>query len=172
MGLYDDDNASVTGGDVLDVIYWQTKYGYQMLEAALKSKQSEGEIRLLLASVINGCNDVLQTYPNHADVKAWLAKAKAIQAKVNPDSRPEGWRGDFTAWGEQAYEMGWRAANIARMAAAIQDWDKTLGFGRDAVTYLTRAKDRMAKWSPEAQKFVTDTLPEMEKLVATAQGKS
>ncbi len=168
MGLYDDDMASVTSGDVLDVIYWQTKYGFNMLEAALKSKQDEGEIRMLVASVINGCNDVLKTYPNHADVKAWLDKATMIQGKVDPNSRPGGWRGDFTAWGEQGYEMGWRAAHIASMAVAIQDWDKAKGFGRDAVTYLIRAKDRMANWSADAKAYVEKTLPEMEKLVAEA----
>src|SRR5215216_1736694 len=78
MGLYDDDKQAVTGGDVLDVIYWQTKFSHQKLEAALKTRQPEGAVKGLIPSVINGANDVLKEYPNHADVKGWLENARRI----------------------------------------------------------------------------------------------
>ena len=45
MGLYDDDKANITSGDVCDVMYWQTKYAHQKLDAALKSRQPEAAIR-------------------------------------------------------------------------------------------------------------------------------
>ena len=63
MGLYDDDKSAVTSGDVLDVLYWQTKFQYDKLEHALKTKQPEAQFRMLVAGVVNGCNDVLKEYP-------------------------------------------------------------------------------------------------------------
>lgn len=172
MGLYDDDKTSQTSGDILDVIYWQTKFAYLKFKAALAAKQPEGDIRFLLIDIQRGCEDLLKTYPNHADIKAWLEEAKKISAKVDPSSMPQGWRGDFEAWGQHSYEMGWRAAHIARMAAAIEDYSQTLGFARDAVTYLTQAKDRMANWSADAKSFVEKTLPEMEALKEKAASRA
>ena len=168
MGLYDDDKAGQTTGDILDVIYWQAKFAYLKFKAALAAKQPEGDIRFVIIDVVRGCEDVLKEYPNHTEVKAWLDEAKKINAKVDQSSMPQGWRGDFEAWGQHSYEMGWRAAHIARMAQAIQDFDKVKGFARDAVTYLKQAKERMANWSADAKSFVEKTLPEMEQLLEAA----
>jgi len=168
MGLYDDDKAEMTSGDILDVIYWQTKFAFNKFKAAMAAKQPEGDIRFTLIDVVSGCEDLLKTYPKHNDIQAWLAEAKKIQAKVNPESMPVGWRGDFEAWGQNSYEMAWRAAPIARMAMAIEDYTQAASFGRDAVTYLNQAKERMANWSADAKKFVETTLPEMEQLVEKA----
>lgn len=168
MGLYDDDKASQTTGDILDVIYWQAKFAYLKFKAALASKQPEGDIRFVILDVISGCQDVLKEYPNHTEVKAWLEEVKKINAKVNQSSMPQGWRGDFEAWGQHSYEAGWRAAHIARMAMAIEDYDQAKGFSRDAVTYLTRAKGLYANWSADAKAFVDKTLPEMEQLLEKA----
>lgn len=172
MGLYDDDKAELAGGDILDVIYWQTKFAFTKFKAALASKQPEGDIRFTLIDVVSGCEDLLKTYPKHAELQSWLAEAKKIQAKVNPESMPQGWRGDFEAWGQNSYEMAWRAAPIARMAMAIEDYDQAASFGRDAVTYLTQARERMSTWSADAKTFVETTLPEMEQLVEKIKGRS
>ncbi len=168
MGLYDDDKAAQTTGDILDVIYWQAKFAYLKFKAALASKQPEGDIRFVILDVISGCEDVLKEYPNHTEIKGWLDEVKKIQSKVDPNSMPQGWRGDFEAWGQHSYEMGWRATHIARMAAAIEDWGQAQGFSRDAVTYLKQAKDRMANWHADAKAFVESALPEMEALVEKA----
>ena len=171
MGLYDDDNASVTGGDVLDVLYWQVKWESRKLDAALAAKQPEGEIRFLTISIVGLCDDVLKTYPNHADVKAWKDKALKIQGKCNPDSRPEGWKTDFAYMNDNAHEMAWRHSNIVRMAHAASDMDKTVGFGRDAMQALERCKDRMPKWPADVQKWVAETTAATEKLIADAKSK-
>ena len=51
MGLYDDDRAATTSGDVLDVIYWQAKYASLKFDAALQTKQPEGAIKPLVPDI-------------------------------------------------------------------------------------------------------------------------
>jgi hypothetical protein len=164
MGLYDDDNAAITTGDVPDVIYWQAKFDYLKLEAALKSRQPEHAIKGLIPSVVNEAADVLKTYPNHAEVKAWADKAKLIGTKIDPNAAPADFRADFAAWKDYAYEAGWRHYHVAKAHAAKQDLAVAKSHAKDAVTQLTRAKDRMAAFPVDVQQWVTTALPEMQKM--------
>jgi len=171
MGLYDDDNAAIPSGDVADVMYWQTKFAHLKLEAALKSRQPEHAIRGIIPSVVNGAADVLKTFPNHTDVKAWNDKAKMIDGKIDPNAAPAEFKGDFAHWKDYAYEAGWRHYHVAKMAADKLDWSVAAGHASDAVTQLTRARDRMPAWPADVQQFVTQALPEMEKLRDDAKAK-
>ncbi len=72
MGLYDDDKAAMTSGDILDVIYWQTKYAFAKFRAAMAARQPEGDIRFTLIDVVSGCEDLLKTYPKHAEIQAFI----------------------------------------------------------------------------------------------------
>jgi len=171
MGLYDDDKNAVTSGDVLDVIYWQTKFASLKLDAALKGRQPEYAVRGIIPSVVNGCEDVLKTYPNHGDVKKWMDNARAIEKKIDPNAAP----GDFTAafgpWKDFSYESGWRFYHLAGMAAAAGDWAWAHSYASDAVTHLGRALDRMAAWPAEVQTWITNAKREMEALQTEAATK-
>jgi len=164
MGLYDDDNAAITSGDLCDVIYWQTKFSHLKLQAALQSRQPEYAVRGLIPSVVNGSVDVLKTWPNHAEVKAWADKAGTIAAKIDPNAAPADFTGDFAHWKDYAYEAGWRSYHVAQMAAAENRWGMAAEHAKEAITQLGRAKDRMTHWATDAQQFVVIAVPEMERL--------
>jgi hypothetical protein len=173
MGLYDDDNAAVSSGDVLDVIYWQTKFAHLKLEAALRSRQPEGAVKGLIPDVRNGAQDVLQRYPNHGEVKGWLENAKKIEGKINPDAAYADFKADFAHWKDYSYEAGWRSYHIAKMAAATQDYSTADQHAREVITQFGRSLDRMGQqnWPAEVQQFVKTARPEMEKLHEEALAK-
>ncbi len=162
MGLYDDDKQAVTSGDLLDVIYWQTKFAAQKLEAALKSRQPEYAVRGLVPSVVNGCEDVLKTYPNHGDVKKWMADAREIEKKIDPNAAPADFTTAFGPWRDFSYESGWRFYHLAKMAAAAGDWTWAYSYASDAALNLGRAVDRMAAWPQDTQTWITRAHSEME----------
>ncbi|MGC4031764.1 MAG: hypothetical protein QM754_08535 [Tepidisphaeraceae bacterium] len=165
MGLYDDDNAAITSGDLADVIYWQTKFEFLKLEAALAGRQPEYAINGILPGIINGAADVLKTYPNHAEVKAWSDKARLIQTKIDPNAAPADFRTDFAHWKDHSYEAGWRHLNVAKSHAARNDQAIARSHARDAVTQLTRAKDRCAAWPADVQAWVNAALAESQAIV-------
>lgn len=164
MGLYDDDNAAVTGGDLAEVIYWQTKFEFLKLEAALASRQPEYAIKGILPGIINGAADVLKTYPNHADVKAWSDKAKLIQGKIDPNAAPAEFKSDFAHWKDYAYEAGWRHLHLAKSLSAKHDLAMAKSHAKDAATQLGRAKERSANWPADVQAWVNAALAESQTL--------
>ncbi len=171
MGLYDDDNNAITAGDVLDVIYWQTKFAHLKLEAALQSRQPEHAVGSLLPDVINGATDVLQTYPNHAEVQGWKARAEQIRTKINPNAAPAAFRGDFDHWKDYSYEAGWRSYHVARMAAEAQDWNVALQHAREVLTQFGRSLDRMAHWPAPVQEFIRTAREEADAIRQQAEGR-
>jgi hypothetical protein len=164
MGMYDEDRAAVTVGDLADTVYWQTKFARLKLEAALLSRQPDHAVRGLTADVAAGAADVLRSFPNHADVAAWRDEAAAAAEALDPAALPADFRPDFAHWTNHAYEDGWRAYHLAKMAAADQDVRVCLVHAREAVTQLTRAAARMAGWPVDVRQFVMLALPEMAKL--------
>ncbi|HEX8913464.1 MAG TPA: hypothetical protein VF796_13980 [Humisphaera sp.] len=166
MGLYDDDNAAITAGDLADVIYWQTKFAHLKLEAALKSRQPEYAVRGLIPSVVSGAADLLKTYPNHAEVKAWHDRAKAIEPKIDPNAAPADFRADFAHWKDYSYEAGWRSYHMAKAAAAKQDNGVALSHAKEVVVQFGRTVDRMAAWPADVQAFVRSAAAEMEAMKA------
>lgn len=171
MGLYDDDKNAVTSGDVLDVIYWQTKFAVLKLEAALKSRQPEYAIRGLIPSVLNGCTDVLKTYPNHGDMKKTMDSARDIEKKIDPNAAPGDFTSSFGQWRDYSYEAGWRFYHLSRMAAAAGDWVWAHSYASDAVQHLGRTLDRMAAWPPDVQSWLKASHAEMQLLQQEAAKK-
>lgn len=171
MGLYDDDKAAISSGDVLDVGYFQTKFAHLKLDAALKSRQPEAPIAGIIPSVINGATDVLKDYPGHTEVKGWMENAKNIQGKISPNPEPADFKGDFLHWKDYSYEAGWRSYYIAKMAAAEQNWSMAVMHAKEVVTQFTRSIDRMANWPADVQTFVKSAKAEMEKLIEEAEKK-
>ena len=171
MGLYGDEKKAVTSGDVLDVCYWQTKFAALKLEAALKSRQPEAAIRLLVPDVINSCTDVLKTYPNHEDLKKWRDNALEIQKKIDPNAPPADFKSSFAQWRDYSYEAGWRFYHLAKMAAAADDWGLAHAYASDAGQQFGRTVDRMAEWPKEVQDWVKSAQSEMQGLVEVAAKK-
>ena len=171
MGLYDDEKTAITSGDVLDVIYWQTKFAALKLEAALKLRQPEGAIRGILPDIINGCNDVLKTYPNHEDVKKWRDHALDIQKKIDPNAAAADFKSNFAQWRDFSYESGWRFYHLAKMAADAEDWLWAHSHAADAGKQLARALDRMAEWPADVQEWVKSAQTEMAALEEKAAKK-
>ena len=166
MGLYDDDNAAVTSGDVLDVIYWQTKFAHLKLEAALAGRQPEGAVKQLTPDVRNGAQDVLGRYPNHAEVKTWLENAKKIEGKITPNAAHADFKADFAHWKDYSYEAGWRSYHVAKMAADVQDFSTADQHAREVITQFGRSLERMGpqNWPADVQQFVKTARSEMERL--------
>ena len=171
MGLYDDDKKAVTSGDVLDVVYWQTKFAALKLEAALKGRQPEYAVRGIIPSVVNGCEDVLKTYPNHGEVLQWMSRAREIGNKIDPNAAPADFTTAFGPWKDFSYESGWRFYHLAGMAAAAGDWMWAHSYASDAVQHLGRAIERMAAWLPDAQAWITQAHGEMRALQEEAAKK-
>jgi len=165
MGLYDDDKAGITTGDVQDVGYFQTKFAHLKLDAALKSRQPEAPIAGIIPSVINGGADFLKEYPNHADVKAWVDNAKKIQGKLSPNPEPADFKGDFAHWKDYSYEAGWRSYHVAKMAFAEQNWQVASIHAKEVITQFIRSIESMANWPADVQTFVKSSKAEMEKLL-------
>jgi len=172
MGLYDDDKTDMKTGDICDINYWQLKFNNMKLQAILKAKQPEGDVRYTILDVTRGAEDLLKEYPNHEEIKAWQASAQKINAKVDQGSQQQGFRGDCEAWGQHSYYMAWSTCGVAKMALDAQDFDKAKGFGQDCVKYLGQAKGFMTNWAPDIKEWVNKTLPEMEKLVEDAKKRT
>ncbi|HYE20577.1 MAG TPA: hypothetical protein VEA69_19165 [Tepidisphaeraceae bacterium] len=172
MGLYDDDNAAVTSGDVLDVVYFQTKFAQLKLDAALKSRQPEHAVGSLIPSVINGAEDVLKTYPNHAEVKGWVENGKKLQGKISSTATPEDFKADFAHWKDYSYEAGWRSYHVAKMAFAAQKLDQARQHASETITQFGRSQDRMTNWPADVQQFVKSAKAEMEQLLEQIKAKS
>lgn len=171
MGLYDDEKAGTTSGDIFDVIYWQTKFAYLKFGAALKSRQPESAIKGIIPGIINGCDDLLKTYPNHEDVKKWRAEAIDTQAKIDPNAPPADFKANFAQWKDFSYESGWRFYNLSKMAAQTGDWTWAYSHAGDAETHLTRAIGRMAQWPEDVQAWIKSALEEMVALKESAAKK-
>ncbi|HEY0719883.1 MAG TPA: hypothetical protein VGE50_01390 [Gammaproteobacteria bacterium] len=171
MGLYDDDNSSITGGDIFDVIYWQTKFAAQKLDAALKSRQPESAIKGIIPAVIHGCDDLLATYPNHSEIQKWKQTAEVIQGKINPDAPPADFKSDFAHWKDYSYESGWRFYHLAKMAVEVNDWSAAHEYAGDTETHFGRILERMHAWPSEVHEWISSTYVEMAGLRETAASK-
>ncbi len=171
MGLYDDEKEAVTSGDVLDVIYWQTKFATLKFEQALKTHQPEGAIRLLVPDVINSCASVLETFPNHEDVKNWRLRALEIEKKIDPNAPSADFKSNFAQWRDYSYEAGWRSYHIAKMAAEDEDWALARTHALEVDTQFKRTVERMGAWPAEVQAWVRESLQEMQGMAEKAAGK-
>jgi hypothetical protein len=171
-GLYDNDKAKVTQGDVKDIDYWNTKWNMERLEEAIQSHQPEGAIAVEVGSLVRNLDDLLKTYPNHEGIKTWRARAGAVQDKLDPNAnRSESFR-EGCLWAEGNYRLAYATFGAGKMAVADKDWEsahdwlkmasENLGFLEDRL----KKQDRVANWPPEFVAWIKAIRPELNTLRA------
>jgi hypothetical protein len=165
MGLYDDDKQSATTGDILDVVYWQTKYAALQLQAAVAGRQPEGAVRQLVPGVINGCNDLLKEYPNHDGLKQWQQYARDIETKIDPNAPSADFKSSFAYWKDFSYESAWRFCHLALMSEQDDDLTMARSYASDAEKNLNRAVDRMTDWPDDIKVWVNKSLSDMQRIL-------
>ena len=164
MGLYDDDQAAVTTGDINNKEYWYAKAHAESLEQALKTRQPEGAIKDWLKEVLGAQDEALKAYANHEDLKKWKERTLAIQKKINPNADWASWKADWP-W-NTPYIHGWVEYNWAKCAKAAGDWSTVYEQSRSAGNHLGEygAQKNMKGWAEDLQKWVVDAKTEMDAL--------
>jgi hypothetical protein len=164
MGLYDDDLAAVTSGDVNSKEFFYAKAHAEALEFALKSKQPEGAIKDFLKEVIKAQDEALKTYANHGDLKKWKERAETIQKKISPSASWTSWKHDWP-W-NSPYVHGWVEYHWAKCAKEAGDWNTVYEQSRAAQNHLGEygAQKEMKSWSKELQDWLPKAKAEMEAL--------
>ncbi len=165
MGLYDDDLAAVTSGDISNKEYWYAKFTSQKVDNALKTRQPEGAIKDYLPEAIKAYDAALKTYPNHEDIKKWKEKAVSIQGKINPKADWASWKSDFY-WADGAFENGWALYHWAKFAMQNNEWDVVYEQARSAHNSLGEygAQGKMKGWPEDVQKWIVDADTDAQKI--------
>jgi quinol monooxygenase YgiN len=164
MGLYDDDNAAVTTGELKLRDYWRAKFNDQMLDQALKSRQDEGAIGYTLIGSVSLLDELLKTYPNHEDLKKWKQKAVTIQGKIGPDFNRSGGFTKSCVWNEHSYQEAYVGYHCGKMFAANNEWAEAYDCYRTAAQKLNFLQDRTEAWPADAVAFVKEKNSEVETL--------
>ena len=168
MGLYDDDNEAVTSGALKLLDYWRAKFNAEQLEEAIKTRQPEGAIGLELVSVVSLLDDLLKTYPNHDELKAWRERALAVQKRIDPNaSRNDGFD-SRCVWHEHSYREAWVGYHCGKLAE--QEGDSAFAAdcyrtARQKLGYLTGRLDsseRVGDWPPSVPLWIRETSAELE----------
>lgn len=88
MGLYDADNAKITSGPIKDCDgrilndYNDAKMKSEKIDQYLKERKDEKSVFLMANSLKDSCERLLETYPNHKEVKTWHKKAQSLVQKI------------------------------------------------------------------------------------------
>ena len=168
-GLYGDDAAKVTSGDIDDQDYWWTKFDMMMLDLAMQQRQPEGAISLALASTINRLDELVKKYPNDDELKAWQKKAKDIDAKIDPNARNKGTSfNPGCPWDEANFAQIWVNLNHASMKVEAKEDNDALGLLQNVERNLEimLRPDRMKDYPEELRKWVQDAKPKADAMVA------
>ena len=165
MGLYDDDNAAITSGDISNKEYWYAKFFSTKVDEALKTRQPEGAIKDLLPEAIKAYDELLKTFSNHDDVKKWKEKAASIQGKINPKAEWARFKTDFH-WDDNSFMHGWVEYNWSKLATSKSEWDIVYEQARAAHNHLGEygAQKNMKGWPADIQKWITDADAECDKM--------
>jgi hypothetical protein len=136
MGLYADDIAAITSGDVNDRDYFQAKFDMLMLDMALKQRQPEGRIGFNLVCALRNIEDVAKKYPNHEGIKQWKVRVEDIQKKIDPNAdRQAAWKPGMP-WDESNFVQYW--VNFYTSKEAQKNNERT-----NAKMYLSNVKQNM-----------------------------
>ncbi len=168
-GLYDDDKTKITGGDILDIDYWNDKWNYERMDEAIKSHQPEGAIAVEVGSLVRNLDELSQKYPNDTELKKWHDHAAEVEAKIDPNAnRSESFR-DGCLWREGNYRLAYASYGAGKMAMDAKRWedakswlrmaDENLGFLQTRVD----KKDRVANWPPEFIEWIKTTRADVQK---------
>ena len=164
MGLYDDDNAAVTTGDLAIRDYWRAKFNDLMLDQALKSRQAEGAIGMELVSAVRLLDGLLAIYPNHADLKKWKQKAVMIQGKIGPDFERSAGFTMNCVWNQHSYQEAYVGYNCGQLFGQQNNWPEAFDCFRTAAQKLDFLQDKVQDWPPEIAAWVKEKKPEVDRL--------
>ena len=175
-GLYDDEKK-VTSGDVRDLDYWHAKFYHEMLQAALKSHQPEYLVGRLADTQASGVlPPLLKKYPNHEDLKKWMADYEDVAKHVDKNAdRLVHWTPDFGHWDNEHYRQGWVNVPLGKMYADAKEWSDAAskyGWAADNLGKIVDHEEWMKNWPEDVVKWVKDTKEESEKLAAEAKKKA
>jgi hypothetical protein len=175
-GLYNDEKK-ITAGDIKDLDYWHAKYYHLMLEAALQSHQPEYLVGHLAESQAEHLPDLIKKYPNHADLKKWLAQDEDVVKQVDKNAdRTAHWAPDFAYWESESYRQAWVNMNLGKMEADAKDWPNAAmryGWAAHNLGILVDREDEFMKnWPADVVKWVKDTKPEADRLAKEMKAKS
>ncbi len=171
MGLYDDDNAQVTEGDINDENYWGAKAFSTAVDEALKTRQPEYSVGRLLDNALEMYEEALKTYANHKDLLAWKAKAEEVKGKIDPKAKSESFKPDFP-WGDNYYWQGWASINHARMAKEAGDWQTVFVQARNVRGRWYHCTSKAEKaWSDDVKKFFQEGYEQASELQSEANKK-
>jgi hypothetical protein len=176
-GLYNDEKK-IASGDIKDLDYWHAKYYHLMLQAALKSHQPEYLVgNLAEGQIERTMPDLIKKYPNHEDLKKWMAEYQDVVKQVDKNAdRTAHWAPDFAYWDYESYRQAWVNMNLGKMEADVKDWPNAAsryGWAAHNLQILVDREDEFMKnWPAETIKWVKDTLPEADKLAMEMKQKS
>ncbi len=161
MGLYDDENAGVTGGDAEAEEYWQAKAQGAKLDGALETEQPWDAISGWLPDAINAFEAALKIYPNHRELQSWKEKALSVQSEHKTD-KPGTWKSGFP-WRQPAFLKGWSSFYRSKWARTQTDWRTVGEQARKARSQWEKCYN-VHEWPQEKQKFLEDGLKEAVEL--------
>jgi hypothetical protein len=173
-GLYADDTKDKTSGDLKDQDYWWAKWDIKNLEDAIKTRQPEGNIGLNCVGAIKRLEALIEKYPKHEELKKWKARFEEVQKKIDPNApRGGSWKPGFP-WDMANYAQAWVNWHYAQMLAADNDVQQAVSMLQN-VTYnfrlINEHKDTFKDMPEECHKFVEETTPKAEKLMADLKKK-
>jgi hypothetical protein len=173
QSLYDD-GKNTTTGDLMDQDYWFAKFDRDMLELAIKQHQPEGRIDLNLASSINRLNDLIKKYPKDEDLPKWRGRAMEVQKKINPNASRSTAFNAGMPWEESNYAQLWVNWHFAKMLLDAKDYGQAhLMLTNVMQNYDIMLKpDRMKDYPDDLRKWVVDSKPEADQMMALAKSKT
>ena len=173
VGLYDDNNADVKSGDLNSQDYWWTKFDAMMLDLAIKQHQPEGRIGMNIAIALRRMDDLIKKYPKHEGIQKWKTHFEEVQAKINPDANRSTGFTTECPWDESNFAQLWVNVHWMQFQVEQKNW-------KDAEPLISNIKqnyaimlapDRMKNYPEDLRKWVTESRPETDKLIAAVKNK-
>ena len=173
QGLYGD-GKNTTTGDLMDQDYWFAKFDRDMLELAIKQHQPEGRIGYNMARSIRRLNDLIKKYPKHEELPKWKARAEEIDKKINPNAQRSIGFNAGLPWEESNYAQLWVNWHYAKMLLDAKDYEQAhLMLTNVMQNYDIMLKpDRMKDYPDDLRKWVVDSKPEADKMMALSKEKT
>lgn len=168
-GLYDDDTAKITGGDILDIDYWNAKWNYERMDEAIKSRQPEGAIAVEVGSLVRDLDELSKKYSNDTELKKWHDHAAEVEAKIDPNANRSASFNEGCLWKEGNYRLAYISYGAGKMAEDAKHWADAHDWLRMAIQNLGFLQDRLAKndrvvnWPPEFVTWIKTTRADAEK---------
>jgi hypothetical protein len=174
VGLYDGNDAEVKTNDLNSQDYWWTKFDAMMLDIALKQHQPEGRIGVNIAIALRRIEDLQKKYPKHEGIQKWKTHFEEVQAKINPDaSRREAFTTECP-WDESNFAQLWVNVHWMQFLVEQKNWkDAEVLVSNIKQNYaIMLAPDRMKNYPENLRKWVTESKPEADKLIAAVKEKT